>query len=406
MNARKLAPCTDASIYHGGAWPTAAQQLLLKAALLQGAEAIQAWEEWQATAQFDALDSGSWRMLPLLYANLKRQRARDPLLLQARDCYVQQWICTQRLFQQSAAFLDELERLNIPALVLKGVALAHLYYPETGMRPMADLDLLVPEDKFHSLGEKLLGEGWKETDGYSFAGFRMDELPSFGFMRQDGFWVDIHCHLLHSDCARGADSGFWARARPWTFRQRPARTLAPEDHLLHVVSHGARWCDVPPFRWVADAWWILARSRNEFDWEHLCRQARLHAVNLTLFHGLNFMNQLTPLDLPHDVLARLERMPVSPRARVRFIAETVSIPVSFFARGRAIWRALKDNSPGYSIVGRQDHGIRTARIALPALLLYGVRVAIREAWKFLTRPLRGGRLERIGEARVQVKVKE
>ena len=390
---RKLAPSEDDSIYQGGAWPTDAQQLLLQAALLDAPAAVDAWEAWQEQAKIDALDSGSWRLLPLVYVNLKRLGVTDPLLFQAKECHRYQWICNQKLFHQAAGFLEELEQLETPALVLKGVALAHLYYPDTGARPMADLDLLVPEQKFLALGNHLLRNGWKETDGLSFDPFETNPLPSFGFVRPDGFWVDIHHHVLHANCARSADDAFWSHARPWIFRQKSVRTLSPEDHLLHVISHGLRWCDVPPFRWVADAWWILARSKGAFDWERFCRQARFHTVHLTIFRGLEFMSQVIPLDLPAGLLTRLERIPISPKARIRFIADTHPLPRNFFWRVRCIWEAMGTAESGYSIVGIPP-APRTGRFALrsfwsvPWLLLYGLKVAVRETLRFLGIKLR------------------
>jgi hypothetical protein len=282
-------------------------------------------------------------LLPLIYTNLKRLGVKDPLLVEAKQCHFDHWRRNQKLFLSSAGFLEELRELGVPTLVLKGVALAHLYYPDTGCRAMADLDLLIPAAKFMTLGNSLLQKGWKETDGHSFSSFNMDMMPSFGFMRPDGFWVDIHCHVLHADCRRDADEAFWSHAQPFTLRQTTTQTLAPEDHLLHVISHGVRWCDVPPFRWIADAWWILARTRSSFDWERFLQQARFHQINLPIFRGLEFMNRVIPLDLPPNLLSRLDAMPVSGNARVRFIVETNPIPKPFFPRAQAIWKALRED---------------------------------------------------------------
>jgi hypothetical protein len=239
------------------------------------------------------------------------------------------------------------------------------------------------------LGTLLIQRGWKETDGHSFAAFKMDSLPSFGFMRPDGLWVDIHYHVLHADCARGADDEFWARAQPWTLRQRAALTLAPEHQLLHIVSHGVRWCDIPPFRWIADAWWILAKTRHSFDWERFLEQTRSHDISLPIFHGLEFMRQITPLDLPPNLLARLARIPVSPKARIRFLAETNSLPTPFFPRAKTIWKVLGENKPAYSVVGKQpdpppNKPARWNLRAIPPFLLYACKVVARERAQILS----------------------
>jgi hypothetical protein len=382
----RLNPLADPSVYQGGVWPTERQQLLLQSALLAGPAATEAWAKWREMAPADGLaglDDGSSMLIPMVHVNLKRLGVRDPLLLEAKQSHFHHWRSNQKLFQNASDFLDELREEEVPALVLKGVALANLYYPDTGCRPMADLDILVPTREFVTLGNHLLNKGWKETDGHSFAGFRTERMPSFGFMRPDGFWVDLHCHVLHANCAEGADDGFWSHARAWSLRQTETLTLAPEDHLLHVVSHGVRWCDVPPFRWIADAWWILARSRGSFDWERFLEQARFHKINLPVFRGLEFMNRIAPPGLPPDVLTRLEGMPVSAGERVRYVVETHPIPKPFFSRAKSVWRALGEDEAARTVMekgGKRRSGLFHAEGIRRAssLMLFAVKVVLRD----------------------------
>jgi hypothetical protein len=392
---QRIVESNDPSVYHGGVWPTETQQLLLRAALLDAPAATEAFARWRDTARLDSLDGASYKLLPLLYGNLTRLGIDDPLLPQMRDCRLRSWSANQQLFFKSAAFLGELRQAAIPALVLKGVALANLYYQDTGARPMADLDLLVPPGKFFELSNRLLREGWKETDGHALADFDINAMPSFGFVRADGFSVDVHCHVLHADCSPGADDPFWARAVPWTLRQTPTSTLAPEDHLLHVISHGVRWCDVAPFRWIADAWWILARSRVGFDWDYFIERARFHEVHLSMLHGLDLMNRITPLDLPAGVLAKLERIPVSVSARVRYLAYTHPLSGSFFPRAAAIWKILGEGETRCAVVGEKAEPATKGRdlFLIPPLLLFALKVAVRERkqiWKACAAWMRGG----------------
>jgi len=387
----RIGELADPAVYQGGIWPTESQQLLLRAALLDAPAATEALAAWKKTVRLNALDAASWKLIPQLYANLKRLGIDDPLMPQARDCRMESWTSNQRLFFKTAAFLEELRTAKIPALVLKGVALANLYYPDTAARPMADLDLLVPVENFLGLGNRLLHEGWKETDGYPLSAFKMGTLPSFGFVRSDGFAVDLHCHVLHADCTPRADDTFWARAVPWTLRQTPAQTLAPEDQLLHVISHGLRWCDVAPFRWIADAWWILARSRAGFDWDYFIGQARFHQVHLPILRGLDLMNRITPLNLPAGVLEKLERIPVTAAARVRFIADTHPLPRPFFPRAAAIWEILGEGEERCAVAGEKPEPVVKKRdlSLIPPLALFALRVAWREReqiWEAIRHP--------------------
>ena len=49
-----------------GCWPTWKQELLLQAALLQGKNALSAWEKWKASTDVELSDPGSHNLLPLL----------------------------------------------------------------------------------------------------------------------------------------------------------------------------------------------------------------------------------------------------------------------------------------------------------------------------------------------------
>ena len=221
---KRLAPLTDISNQPRVLWPTEAQQLLLQAALLESPHAAKAWAKW-LELQTGVIDIASWRLIPLVYVNLKRLGVDDALLVQAKELHLFQWRSNQKLYHQTAGFLDELRGLEIPALVLKGVALAHLYYPDSAARPMDDLDVLVPEDKFFALCAHLLRNGWTSDD---FASYHTNLVPSVDFKRADGFNVDIHCHVLHANCTDGADNDFWANAQKWSFKEKAVLTLAPK----------------------------------------------------------------------------------------------------------------------------------------------------------------------------------
>jgi len=56
----------------GHCHPSPVEQLLLRAALLDGEEAITAWQAWITAVDLSNVNPGSYRLLPLLYDNLNR----------------------------------------------------------------------------------------------------------------------------------------------------------------------------------------------------------------------------------------------------------------------------------------------------------------------------------------------
>ena len=76
-------PATDAL------WPTPAQELLLRSALLTGPGALEAWQRWKSQHDLveSELDHGSFRLLPLVYRNLSAQGIEEPHLARLKGIY-------------------------------------------------------------------------------------------------------------------------------------------------------------------------------------------------------------------------------------------------------------------------------------------------------------------------------
>ena len=89
----------DTVRFTGGCWPTREQELLLQAALMQGKETIDAWEAWKSTVEIAQIDQGSYRLLPLLYKNLRDHGVEDPWADTLKGVYRSTWYKNQLLFR-------------------------------------------------------------------------------------------------------------------------------------------------------------------------------------------------------------------------------------------------------------------------------------------------------------------
>ena len=173
----------------------------------------------------------------------------------------------------TAAMLDALEADGIPALILKGVALAHLVYPSPAMRPMRDVDLLVPAD--HAAA--------------AWASLRRAGLSPFGKRQPDRYhhlqelaWtvdgatitVEIHKELLRATPFVRPSRYRQLAERSQTFAcgGRAARTLGPEDMLWHIYAHafvinvlrpGIRLMSIADLTAATEAW------VDRIDWDRL-----------------------------------------------------------------------------------------------------------------------------------------
>lgn len=127
---------------------------------------------------------------------------------------------------------------GIPLLLLKGAALATRLYPAPSLRPMRDLDLLVPPHdatRAHDLLTSL---------GYTAAPERRPGAQlAFGsersYRRPGHLAVELHWHLLNLTSYQRLTptAWFWQQTETITIAGAPALVLRPTAQLLHLAAH-------------------------------------------------------------------------------------------------------------------------------------------------------------------------
>ncbi len=296
-------------------WPTPQQESLLRAALLHGRSALEAWEEWRARTDIDHLDAGSYRLLPLLYRNLHRQGARDPTLEGFRNHYHRVWRENQLLFHRTAKLLRVLRENGIDVIALKGAALSVLYYRDCGVRVMDDVDLLVPEKALAKTIRLMKTAGFVPPEGWPPGHVHM-------FCDAGGQRIDLHWRVFPYGPHKVPDDPFWDGAVPIEIHGASVYALNPSDQLLLVCVHGVEWNLVPTIRWVADAMTILAVAKSVVDWTRVCAQARVRRLTLPLQDTLGYLLDVFAAPIPESVLRNLRQQHTSIGERMMYIALT------------------------------------------------------------------------------------
>jgi hypothetical protein len=290
-------------------WPTKDQELLLRACLLSGTQGLEAWQKWRIVFENDELDKGSQNLLPLLYRNLQRQRIRDPLLARFKAEYFRTWSHNQLSFGRVAPLIAAFTESGIRTMILKGAALSVLFYEDQGLRPMADIDLLVPRDQLKQSIELLARLGWKSKYPLPQALVPFEHAGEF---RDSGNQnLDLHWHVLWEGRQGLGDDDFWQTSMPIEINGVPTCSLVPADHLLHVCVHGAKWNDTPSLRWVADAMMIIRSANRGLDWNRLVAQAEKRQLTLPIRDTLEYLDTVLGANIPSRVLSDLQSARVS-----------------------------------------------------------------------------------------------
>ena len=128
----------------GGCWPTASQEVLLRAALRPGVEAVDAWWQWCATSDLDRLDHFSTQLLPQVYRNLQDAQAHAvPEIGRLRGIYRRSWYRNQLVLHAAAGVREQLAAAGIPTMLVAGAAVALRHDPSLAARPIDDAGALV-----------------------------------------------------------------------------------------------------------------------------------------------------------------------------------------------------------------------------------------------------------------------
>jgi hypothetical protein len=332
-------------------WPDPVQELLLRAALLPGAAAGEAFRKWLTLTDRDRLDQGSYRMLPLLVHNLSRQGIRDPFLNLCLGVHRHTWVRNQMQLSQTRELLKEFRLEGIPVMLLKGAALALAYYADCGLRPFEDIDLLVPTGQAQPAFALLCRLGWSpcrfpvRSISPEYAGI----THAVVMVNERGLVVDLHWHLLSQCLSPDADSRFWRDSVPVDKESNRLYMLSPTDQLFHACVHGYKhqvgWEHIPPIRWVADALHVMAAKVEQIDYLRLgCLARELH-LGLALKLTLGYLRDRLEAPLPESLISEMAEWPVSAweRAELRTQQKSSTILGSL----PIIWhryRRLKRNS--------------------------------------------------------------
>jgi Uncharacterised nucleotidyltransferase len=298
-----------------GNLPTAGQVHVLHAALDPAPAAASAWKCWRQAVEFDDIDHGSTRLLPLVYRNLGPGAFDAEVAGRLKGLYRRSWSHNQLIFKHAAEAISVLEGAGIDTLVTKGASLALLSYGDVGVRPMDDVDLLVPLGRTMEAIEVLSAAGWKPDHENPSAWTQVHH--SLGFAGPEGGEVDLHWFSLWQPAN---DAGLWHASVPLELAGAATRAPSPADQLLLACVHGTPWSPLPPFRWIADAVTVISSAADQLDWGRLVGEAERRRVTVATAAALGYLSEEFGAAVPPAVLAGLGAAPATRHERAAFRA--------------------------------------------------------------------------------------
>ncbi len=335
---------------HRDVWPTPLQADLLRATLLADERGLAAWARIRPTLRIAEMDSAVQVLLPALHRNLRALGSEDSMLELFKGVHRYTWARNQLLLAHVVPIIAALERAGFPTLVLKGAALLADGRQNAGMRPMTDIDVLVPTTAAADAAQLLVARGmtpWLNVPLWYVTDYWMPDLMhSCNFTDADGGQLDLHWHAMWCSGQDRADEDLWAAAETVKLRGVATRTLCPADELLLVIVHGLRWASpAPSYRWVLDATLIARGICGEVDYERLIAQSRRHRVTTVVRAGLEYLRRLADVHVPERSLrsmrgpALLQRL--EGRAHYKPPTERSGLEQAALYHGRFVRRSVR-----------------------------------------------------------------
>ncbi len=132
---------------------------------------------------------------------------------------------------------------GIPYIALKGAYLAFHAYPQPGLRPLRDLDILVPRDRVLEAYDTLQHHGFQSVKKYHgnlevLSATRHDLPPLTDSSSR--FQIELHNSLTHNESNNlsiSDDLGFWDRSVRRRIGSESVFFESPTDLLLHLIHH-------------------------------------------------------------------------------------------------------------------------------------------------------------------------
>jgi hypothetical protein len=275
------------------------------------------WDEF-TPADWDLFPQMAERegVAPLMYWKLKDSSVDVPLstfnLL--RSTYYQTLARNTLMYLELERILRAMEEAGIEAIVLKGAALAAEVYEDIGLRPMSDIDILLPRQTIKEAEQIVSDLGYKENLPHGIPEIWKRTNYCISLEKRVGLnnlELEIHWGLLAGDTDWRSPSLDWFYQRTEAIRisqqtdqsSSPHLILSPVAHLLYLsahlmLKHGGSQARLI---WLYDLHLLVSHFRSNLDFGELFKVARDYRWTPALEDALHAINSCFNTYLPSEM---------------------------------------------------------------------------------------------------------
>jgi len=276
-----------------------AQRLLLLSLIAVASHSIEYFKKWLTMIDFDAIDSGSFRLMPLVFSAFQTMQAENPYHARMKGIYRYVSFKHALLFAKGRMIFQQLTQEGIEFILFKGAALTLKYYHNKAVRMMDDMDFLI-HDKDVLRAEEILfihGLAYRYTKErrLAFHEHSLDYIDA----NENGY--DMHRYALPESMYPGVDEGIWARSIAVDWNGLSVQVMSAEDLMLTCCVNGVRHLAELRYDWVYDVITIIRREPS-IAWQVIYEEANARKLIQPLFNALTIIHDISPHTVPTQQL--------------------------------------------------------------------------------------------------------
>jgi hypothetical protein len=259
---------------------------------------------------------------PKIPSNISEELKKDYYLNSAKNALI---------FEELRKVLKAFKESGLPAIVLKGAALASTVYENLALRPMTDVDLLVKKEDLLLADERLKLLGYMPSDrSANDMNFSSSYLTSLDYRNsfQNSPSFHIHWHFVNSTVPNESYihhvkmENIWRDTEKADIAGVETLVMAPHHLIIHLSEHALRvshsanklcfFCDVNE---------AVHFYGSKLDWNKLVDESFKFHLNRMVYLSLHFTSQFLGTGIPEDVLLKLkpERLSLGERIFMRSV---------------------------------------------------------------------------------------
>jgi hypothetical protein len=252
-----------------------------------------------------------------LYNNLSLCKNKDRIPVSITEKLKKEYFRTAYanliLVKEYASIVQHFNRSGVEIMPLKGLAYLNTLYNNTGLRPCADIDILVRKNDLQKARQLLHDIAYLAQEEH--LGKKHHHFHSSFWCHKGGMTivVELHWHIdfPNSPFKINIDD-FWKRAsriddgtKTYYIPSLEDTILLNSFHLGRDISRGVN--EILPIKNFIDLAEIINRYNNEINWETIQQAAADYNIARTVFVVLLLLEKLLSVSMPINLMDILLR---------------------------------------------------------------------------------------------------